>query len=54
MRDPDRYLPDPGVDDDGACIECGEPVENPRMSTCDRCHHGDDDDDSIYPRPRED
>lgn len=47
--DPDRDLPDPGVDDDGACVDCGEPVDDPRMLTCDRCHHGVDDYDDDRP-----
>ena len=53
--DPDRHLPDPGVDDDGMCIDCGEPVENPRMLTCDRCHYRVDDegDDVDYNEPDE-
>lgn len=37
--DPDRDLPDPGVDDDGACVNCGQPVDDPRMIDCDRCHY---------------
>lgn len=46
--DPDRCLPDPGAEDDDTCEQCGDPVDDPRMSTCDRCHHGVDEDDSIY------
>ena len=50
--DPDRDLPDPGIDDDGACVSCGQPVDDPRMIDCDRCHYRFDDEadrpDDVY------